>query len=79
MSYINIKVIAYSGHRDSERPMTLLINDEKITVVEIMDRWIGEGFADRERKRFFVIKADNKQHYTIYVDEKTSKWFCEVE
>ena len=79
MSYINIKVIAYSGYRDNESPRTFLIKDEKMTVVEIADRWIEESYSDTIRKRFFIVKTDNDMQYKIYVDEKTSEWFCERE
>ena len=78
MSYVSIEVIAYSGHRVNERPTSLLINDETVTVVEILDMWIEEGFSDRVRKRFFIVKADDNQNYKIYIDEKTSEWFCEI-
>lgn len=78
MSYVNIKVTAYSGYRDNESPRTFLMNDETMTVVEILDMWIEEGFSDRMRKRFFIVKTDNNQNYKIYLDEKTSQWFCEI-
>ena len=78
MSYVNIKVTAYSGYRDNESPRAFLMNDETMTVVEILDMWIEEGFSDRMRKRFFIIKTDNNQNYKIYLDEKTSQWFCEI-
>jgi hypothetical protein len=54
------------------------MNDETMTVVEILDMWIEEGFSDRMRKRFFIVKTDNNQNYKIYLDEKTSQWFCEI-
>lgn len=65
MSYVSIKGTAYSGHRVNERPSRLLINDETVTVVEISDMWIEEGFSDRVRKRFFIVKADDDQNYKI--------------
>jgi len=74
MSYENIKVIAYSGYRGNEGPRALLINDEIITVVEIVDKWIEENFSDRTRKRFFIVKTHDKQQYKIYIDEKTLEW-----
>ena len=78
MSYVNIKVTAYSGYRDNESPRAFLMNDETMTVVESLDMWIEEGFSDRMRKRFFIVKTDNNQNYKIYLDEKTSQWFCEI-
>jgi hypothetical protein len=78
MSYVNIKVITYSGYRDDERPRALIINDETMTVVEIVDKWIEESYPDRMRKRFFIVKTENDKQYKIYVDEKTAQWFCEI-
>lgn len=78
MPYTNITVTAYSGHRVNERPASFVLNDEAVTVVEILDRWIEENFSDRERKRFFIVRADNDRRYKIYVDERTSEWFCET-
>ena len=78
MSYVNIKVIAYSGYRDDESPRAFLMNDETMTVVEIVDKWIEESFSDRTRKRFFIVKTQDNRQYKIYVDEKTSEWFCEI-
>jgi len=78
MSYVNIKVIAYSGYRDDESPRAFLMNDETMTVVEIVDKWIEESFSDRTRKRFFIVKTQDNRRYKIYVDEKTSEWFCEI-
>ena len=78
MSYENIKVIAYSGYRGAESPRAFFINDEKITVVEIVDKWIEESLSNRMRKRFFIVKTNDDQHYKIYIDEKTLEWFCEI-
>ena len=79
MPYINIKVITYSGYRVNETPRTLVINNESVTVAEIVDKWIEENYSDRARKRFFIVKTHDDRHYKIYVDEKTAEWFCEVE
>lgn len=78
MSYKNIKVITYSGYRSDESPRAFFINGEKITVVEIPDRWIEENLSDKTRKRFFIVKTIDDQKYKIYNDEKTLEWFCEI-
>lgn len=78
MSYINIKVITYSGYRSNERPTSIVINNEVVPVVEIVDKWIEESYFDRTRRRFFIVKTANDKRYKIYVDEKTSEWFCEI-
>ena len=78
MSYESIKVIAYSGYRGDKSPRAFIINDEKIIVVEIVDMWIEESLSNRLRKRFFIVKTQDNRQYKIYVDEKTSEWFCEI-
>ena len=78
MSYQNIRVIAHSGYRGDEKPRALFINDEEITVVEILDMWIEESLPDKTRKRFFIVKGKDNQKYKIYIDEKTLEWFCEM-
>ena len=78
MSYVNIKVIDYSGYRDEESPRAFFMNDETTTVVEIVDKWIEESYSDRMRKRFFIVKTQDNRQYKIYVDEKTSEWFCVI-
>jgi hypothetical protein len=78
MSYENIKVVAYSGYRGDESPRAFFINDEKITVVEILDMWIEESLYNRMRKRFFIVKTHDDRQYKIYIDEKTLEWFCEI-
>ena len=78
MSYKNIKVITYSGYRSDESLRAFFINGEKITVVEIPDKWIEENLSDKTRKRFFIVKTNDEQKYKIYNDEKTLEWFCEI-
>lgn len=78
MSYINIKVIAYSGYRINESPRAFVINDETVTVADITDKWIEERYSDRTRKRFFIVKTHDDLQYKIFVDETTSEWFCEI-
>jgi hypothetical protein len=78
MSYEKTRVTAYSGYRGEESPRALFINDETITVVEILDMWLEESLSERMRKKFFIVKTNDDQLYKIYIDEKISEWFCEI-
>lgn len=78
MSYQNIGVIAHSGYRGEEKPSAFFINNEKITVVEILDMWIEERLQDKMKRRFFIVKGSNDRNYKIYIDEETLNWFCEI-
>jgi len=35
------KVTSYSGYKANERPLSFILNEEKIEVREIIDRWYG--------------------------------------
>jgi hypothetical protein len=70
-----ITVVAYSGHRNDERPRTFTLYDEEITVKEILKRWIEENFTGESRKRYFRVKGNNGYIYKIYYDEKKKEWF----
>ncbi len=50
-----IKVTSYSGYKDEESPLSFLIDDEKIGVVEILKKWIEEEQGSRKIKRFFKV------------------------
>jgi hypothetical protein len=74
-----IDVIAYSGHRDEEIPMTIFLYEKKIEILEILKRWTEEGVKDRRRKRFFKVKGSDGFIHTIHYDEKLKEWFCKVD
>lgn len=78
MVYQNIRVITHSGYRGDEKLLAFFINDEKITVVEILDMWIEESLHDKTRKRFFVVRGNDEKKYKIYNHEETLEWFCEI-
>ncbi|HXX81285.1 MAG TPA: hypothetical protein VEI46_07030 [Thermodesulfovibrionales bacterium] len=70
--------MTHSGYRGDEKPQAFLINNIKITVIEILDMWVEESFPHKSRKRFFIVKGNDAQKYKIYIDEKTLEWFCEM-
>jgi len=75
MSDKRIDVVTYSGYRGEETPRSILIHHEKIEVVAILNRWIGEGIEDKVRKRFFKLKGSDGKTHKIYYDEKETEWF----
>jgi len=70
-----IDVLSYSGRKGDERPAALILRDLRIDVTEIIDHWIEEGFIDRVRKRYFIVKTSDGNIYRIYYDENALKWF----
>jgi hypothetical protein len=70
-----IDVISYAGGKGDERPETFILRGLRIDVIEIIDRWIEEGFMDRVRKRYFRVKGSDGGIHRIYYNEDKEEWF----
>jgi hypothetical protein len=70
-----IEVDAYSAYKGEEIPRSLVINNEKISVVHILKMWIEEEFRYGKRRRYFEIKGSDGFRYKIYFDEDLKEWF----
>ena len=75
MNEEKIRVVAHSGYKASERPTAFVFNSKEIIVTEILDMWLEENFADRQRNRFFIVRGNDGYTYTLYLREKTDEWF----
>jgi len=75
MSDEKIELLAYSGYRGEETPRAFMLGERRIEVVEIQERWIEEGIADRATKRFFKVKGSDGGIHKIFYDEKTARWY----
>ncbi|NWF52593.1 MAG: hypothetical protein HXY47_05865 [Nitrospirae bacterium] len=75
MSEEKIEVDAYSGYKGEEIPRSLVLNNEKILVTQILRMWIEDEFGYRKRRRYFEIKGSNGFRYKIYFDEDIKEWF----
>ena len=65
-----IKVHAYDGYRGAERPLRILLNNNKLEVKEIILAWIEPG------RCYFRVKAGPYDTImTIYYDESAKEWF----
>jgi hypothetical protein len=73
-----IDVIAYSGYKPEESPRYFFLDREKIEVLRILNMWIQEGLEDRQRKRFFRVRAGDGYTHTLYYDEGKKSWFLSV-
>ncbi|MDH3974671.1 MAG: hypothetical protein OEV42_10380 [Deltaproteobacteria bacterium] len=63
-----IAVEAYSGHKANERPLAIRLDEKRLEVVDILDRWYGE---DHE---YFKIKAEDGCLYIIRYDRINDLW-----
>ena len=79
MSDARIEVIAYSGYRGEETPRAFTLQDERIEVVEIQERWVEEGLKDRIIKRFYRVKGSDGAIHQIFYDEKATEWYYKLE
>lgn len=68
----DIHVECYAGYRGEEEPRAFARGDVRISVAEIVDRWL-----DPER-RYFKVKGDDGHLYMLRHDEATDRWelFC---
>jgi hypothetical protein len=69
------EVTAYSGYRGEESPKTFIRQGKKITVVEILKRWIEEEAGNRKRRRFFEVRGSDDAIHRIVYDEESFEWF----
>lgn len=72
---MEIEVIAYSGYKAEESPRFFFLDREKIEVLRILKMWIEEGVDDRQRRRFFKVRASDGYVHTLYYDEGIRHWF----
>lgn len=66
-----IEVAAYSGYKANERPLSFILDQEKHTVKDILDRWYG---AERD---YFKVLANDEKVYLISWDRGPDKWFLD--
>ena len=64
-----IEVESYSGYKANERPTLFFLENRRIGVVDIIDRWYG---TDHD---FFKVLADDGVVYLLKWNRFTDKWF----
>jgi hypothetical protein len=71
MSEKHIKVTAYSGYKENERPLSFTADEQRREVRSIISRW-----AEPDRD-FFKVIADDGRVYILSWDRKSDQWFME--
>lgn len=66
-----IKVECHPSSVGDERPVSFVMNDEKLMVEEIVDQWPGQD-GD-----YFKILADNGKGYLLTRDRNNGEWAME--
>jgi len=63
-----IRVTCYAGYRGEETPQRFFLQDRKIEVVSILDRWLAPDH------RYFKVRGDDADVYIIRHDIASSEW-----
>ena len=66
-----IEVLAYSGYKANERPLYFVLEDRKLEVQDIIDRWYGVEHD------FFKVLAHDGKVYLLKWDRRCDVWFLE--
>jgi hypothetical protein len=64
-------VECYSGYRADERPMRLCLDEVKLQVSEVEDRWYSPG------ETFFRVRLANGDRYVLRHVEAQDTWTIE--
>ena len=64
-----IEVIAYSGYKANERPLYFVLDERKIEVNNVLDRWYGQDH------NYFKVLASDGLIYLIKWNRSLDVWF----
>ena len=64
-----IEVESYSGYKANERPTLFLLEDRRVDVVDVIDRWYGT------EDDFFKVLAGDGRVYLLKWHRLTDEWF----
>jgi hypothetical protein len=65
---MKLKVECYAGYRGEEEPVTFLLGERRIEVIQIVDRWLSP------EHRYFKVQADDGGTYILRHDEPSGRW-----
>jgi hypothetical protein len=63
-----LHVECYAGHRGEETPRSLTIGERRVTVEEVLDRWLAPDH------RYFKLKGDDGDVYLVRQDTASGVW-----
>lgn len=66
-----VEVIAYSGYKTNERPLSFILDGRKLEVTNIIDRWYGEEHD------YFKVLADDGKVYRLRWHRTMDFWSLE--
>lgn len=65
---MQIHVDCYAGYRGEETPRFIILADNKIEVVQVLDRWLAPDH------RYFKLLGDDGATYIIRHDGVSARW-----
>ena len=65
---MQIQVDCYAGYRSEETPRFIKLADNKIEVIQVLDRWLAPDH------RYFKILGDDEATYIIRHDSVSGQW-----
>ncbi|NJD61369.1 MAG: hypothetical protein FIA93_01440 [Deltaproteobacteria bacterium] len=65
---MKVRVSCYEGYRGEESPRSFSLGDRRLEVVEILDRWRGEGHE------YFKLAASDGNRYILRRDREREEW-----
>ena len=66
-----IDVVAYSGYKANERPLYLIVDQQRLEVKKTLDTWYGEEHD------YFKVLADDGKVYLLKWHRFRDMWFIE--
>ena len=65
---MEVRVECYAGYRGDETPRRILFDGRAVTVVEVIDRWLGSDH------RYFKVHGSDNATYILRQDIPTHRW-----
>ena len=65
---MKIRVESHSGYKADERPKAFLLDDRRLAVLDIEDRWYDPS------ANYFRVVADDGKTYLLKQDLETAEW-----
>jgi hypothetical protein len=66
-----LEVTAYSGYKANERPLHFILDQKRLKVEKIIDRWYGMEHD------YFKVLADNGRSYLLKWHRSSDCWYLE--
>ena len=63
-----LRVECYAGHRGEETPRAIYIDERRVGVDEVLDRWLSPNH------RYFKVRGDDGDVYIVRHDSHANSW-----